>query len=176
MRKCSKCKQAKELTEFHKSYTYWCKECKRENYLVTKEKHQESMKKWRENNQQYSRERKKERAAEDPVFKKRVCYAQLLLHYFKLYKHDVTRYLPQFQCTVIELRTHLNETFVINYNREPQPDDIIEINHVVSQKTAKSLIQLSELQHYKNLQLLLKKDNRNKTGFISNYALLMKKG
>ena len=66
VKKCSKCKEEKELSEFHKSKVakdglqYCCKKCVSDYNEKHKEKYKEYQKGYRKNNKEYNKEYKKE--------------------------------------------------------------------------------------------------------------------
>ena len=65
MKKCSKCKKEKELTEFYKDKSKkdglksWCKECHLEDSRKRESRYNETRKKYREEHREESREKKK---------------------------------------------------------------------------------------------------------------------
>lgn len=66
-------------------------------------------------------------------------------------------------CAFEELKSHLESTFYVNYGVEfSQENYEVEVDHIVPISTAKTEEDVLKLNHYTNLQYLLKVDNRNK--------------
>ena len=136
------------------------------SYEKNAAKMNQQMIEWRKANPTYMAEYIAKRRKEDKLFAARHSFTNTIRHYRLIYKGDTSKYIELLGCTVQELRDHLNATFELNYGRLPEEGEKIEVDHCVAQSTAKNIAELKLLQNYKNLQLLLKKDNRNK---ISNY-------
>jgi hypothetical protein len=66
-------------------------------------------------------------------------------------------------CSLEFLKTYLEETFKNNYNRGIVESDIVEIDHIVPISSAQTVEKLYELNHFTNLQMLLRSDNRRKS-------------
>ena len=79
----------------------------------------------------------------------------------KFYKKNKTKRI--LGCSIEELKNHLEATFKNNYNRDKVESDIVEIDHIIPISSAKNEIELFNLNHYSNLQLLLRTDNRKKS-------------
>lgn len=66
-------------------------------------------------------------------------------------------------CSFNDLVLHLENTFYVNYGVELNRGLYeVEVDHIIPMTTAKSEEDVIKLNHYTNLQYLLKVDNRNK--------------
>jgi hypothetical protein len=65
-------------------------------------------------------------------------------------------------CDFETLYTHLLNSFVRRYGREPSSKDRVEIDHIIPLASANSSEELIQLSHYSNLQWLTHEDNYKK--------------
>lgn len=183
-KKCTGCKLAKPLTEFHRhkgnkdGYTYKCKSCRVGETREYRDSNRDKLRLGynafyyanRERRLEESKPRRKvymrDKLKRDPVAK--------LRHYTKViiravltgrsnYKES-SKYYTIIGLTGADLINHLHSTFENTYGF---PVDLIElkeveIDHIIPLSTAKTIERVKELNHYTNLQLLLKEDNRKK--------------
>lgn len=61
-----------------------------------------------------------------------------------------------------ELRKHLWNTFVERYHREPVKEDVLHVDHIIPLSRGRSEWEIKKLNHYTNLQWLLRDDNFRK--------------
>lgn len=61
---------------------------------------------------------------------------------------------------------HLTLTFIENYSRLPDSDDEIHVDHIVPLSSVILEDEVIKLNHYSNLQWLLKEDNLRKSNQI----------
>lgn len=129
-------------------------------YLNNKEKVAERDRVYREKNKDKIRLRKREylkKRLQEPVFKLRRSMSRLIHHGLSGGKSKRTEEI--LGCTFDELYLHLALTFLGNYGRAPTCEDKIEIDHIKPMLTAKTEQDVYDLNHYSNLQWLLKEDN-----------------
>jgi hypothetical protein len=179
---CRVCKIEKEQLAFKKSkyyksgYSTICKECsnaerrlyskrpevkeRKKAYLAT-EKGKQSRKK---TIVKYYRTKVKNRLKSDENFRIAYNLRTSIAHVTKqkgFYKKSKLKYI--LGCDLNFLKNHLKQTFVKNYGREITEFDCVEIDHVIPISSAQTVEELYKLNHFSNLQFLLRSDNRKKS-------------
>lgn len=191
---CSKCNLEKELVNYPKDknrkdgYYVYCKECRkltyqshietlkeksRKYYYDNKEKNHEKIlernRLWRQNNPNYTTEKKKI----DPKFKMIKNIRRRLNRFInssKLTKRNTT--INLIGCTPDELKKYIEQKFTKEMSWENQ--GLWHIDHIIPLSSAKNEEDLFKLCHYTNLQPLWAKDNLAKSNKL-DYLLLNNK-
>lgn len=179
---CRICKLEKDQSLFKKSKQYKsgfstiCKQCHnaknrkysnsesgiacKKEYLNTKNG-KEARKKASKN---YYLKVVKQKKQKDALFKLTHNLRSSLARIFKHKKFNKNNSLYNILgCTIENLKSHLENSFYSNYKRHINELDIVEIDHIIPIKTAISVEDLYKLNHYTNLQYLLRADNRKKS-------------
>lgn len=127
-------------------------------------------KEWEEANKERrlenKRKRRKIRRKIDPIFKMKNNIRCRLYHILKTKEYKKQQNTIDFLgCSWEVLWNHLNQTFEANYGmpREWLSSFEYEIDHIIPLSSAKSLEEVIKLNHYTNLQILTKEDNRQKS-------------
>jgi hypothetical protein len=180
---CAKCLCIKELIEFNKDKTHkdgiksQCKACvnkyKKEYYKNNREKilkkgkeysskNKEKRKEYDKNNSEKIRIRRRnyirQRRQNESAFKiKEVIQTSIRMSINKRGFIKKSRAYEILGCTYEQALKHLEQTFLINYSRPPNENDIIEIDHIIPISSAKTEEDIIRLNHISNLQRLLKK-------------------
>lgn len=179
MKKCSKCGEEKELTEFHKDKSRSlgvvpaCKSCHAQ-YHKKRYADIEVVKKSQENNRQYKQENKAkvteinrlrsaERKKTDPIYKLKKYMRSRIYSAFKnqsLEKHSKTK--DMLGCNFELLHLHLFNSALRNYGFYLY-DEKYQIDHIIPVSSAKNEEEMVKLNHYSNLQWLTPTDNMKKS-------------
>lgn len=184
MKTCTMCKQDLPLNEFHfrnkklGTYKPRCKTCrkqiKRQEYSVNRKRILKQTNEYYVNHRdwykEYHKQRMNNKRLKDPQFQLYVSYKSMLSKFrkscLKGNMDDVrsNRLKKITGKSKRELFNYLCETFEFNYGipRQFIPWEDIEIDHIIPLFTCDSEQNAIELNHYTNLQLLFKEDNRNK--------------
>ena len=127
---------------------------------------------YRKLNKSNANKREKERRKTDLMFyTKRKIKDCLRSAFLRKYKTNPDKYDNILQCTYSYFRQHLLKTFKNNYGRELLEEDYVAIDHIIPLNEANSIDDLYNMSNYKNLQLLLYKDN-NKKGTKLNWKII----
>lgn len=187
MKTCNKCSVEKSIFDFHiksgtrDGHTSICKICVQSWQEQNKERLSEYSKEYRALNSQHIAKYKKSFYLEN---KENLIKKDIERNLFKRkdplekMKHNIRaniskgfRNLGEYKnspteailgCTFLELHKYLISSFVARYGREPACFDVLHIDHIKPISLAISKIDLVELNHYTNLQLLLAEDNLRK--------------
>jgi len=174
MKKCTKCKIEKELSEFHKNktkpdgYAYWCKECKSEYRVQYNIKNKEKIRKFKqiyylknkEKQNIYQKEYKKNRRKNDIEFRLLSNFRTRFGHALKNNsKSDKT--INLLGCTIPQLKLYLETKFTKGMSWDNYGIHGWHIDHIipcanfdmVNKKDQKACF------HFTNLQPLWAKDN-----------------
>jgi len=144
-----------KLNEYQKQYYFDNKE--RLNAISKEYSHTEKMKVWR-------REHKKERKANDPIYKLSEQTRTLINNCFRkkgYKKHSKTERI--LGCDFDTFYNYLLATYKNNYNEEWDEKEKVHIDHIIPISKAETEDQIIKLCHYTNLQLLKEKDNLEKS-------------
>lgn len=188
---CIKCKEEKDLNKFDKrkkskdGYRNQCRTCmyikikerfeslptelknkiKEEKRLVNRKYRQKN-----KNNPEYKKkrsERHKKRLKEDPLYKLRISYYRRINKCIKRFSTRDVYFLTNLGCSLDELKTYLESNFEpwmswenyglyngeLNYGWD--------IDHIIPLSKAASEDEFYKLSHYKNMQPLCSKTNRD---------------
>jgi hypothetical protein len=193
MKICTKCKEEKELSDFHKNkcsidcLNATCKTCKKLYHLNNKEKNIQRTKKWVENNKDkrinWLKENKnkilitankyqKQRKKIDVLFKLSSRTRTLISSSFSKngYSKNSKTYLI-LGCTFKEFKLHLEKQFTKGMNWENQGK--WHLDHIYPLSLAKDEEELIKLNHYTNFQPLWAKDNIEKGNKIIEKQLIL---
>lgn len=66
-------------------------------------------------------------------------------------------------CDFTHFQAHLLDQFIKRYGRKPNENDVLEIDHIKPILLAKNESDILKLNHFTNLQWLLKEDHKEKT-------------
>lgn len=189
MKKCSKCKEEKELSEFHKNksfkdgYFSYCKKCYKQYYINNRSKILEKHKIYRKNNKEKIREyskkhsivyknRKNEirkiRRINDINFtlkdRLRARVGQALRNFMK--SNSTANLIG---CSLEQLKEHLQQTAILNEYKDFDINNYngkeYHIDHIIP-CSAFDLSKEEEQRkcfHYTNLQILTAKENLEKS-------------
>lgn len=187
MKKCNKCNIEKPLTKFYKNknskdgVAYKCKSCSKSMMKDYWEDNPNYMKEWRNKNTTHVKEYYKswrnqnqisihtkeltyqqQRRKTDPLFRLSKLIRVHVNRFLNGYKHKKTQDVVG--CSFDELYVHLLLTLPIthrfNYIHNPK---LYEVDHIIPLSWAQDEESIYELNHYSNLQLLLKEENRRKS-------------
>lgn len=196
MKKCTKCKETKELSEFYSRKTAKdgrrqpCKQCYKKYEEDNKGRITEYQKKYREENKEAAAEyqrgyrtqnrdqlkdkqAKRERARRklDPIYRLRRNIKTNIYNALRrggYYKNSRT--FEILGCSYEELQQHLVRSFENNYGISYSEEYDLHIDHIVPISSAKTEEEIIELNHYSNLQYLFAEDNLKKSNKL-NYKL-----
>lgn len=160
-KECSDCATLKPLYEFNKcrksanGRQSKCKICKAEH----RRQYQRSDK-YKKHVSKYVGNRRKT----DPIYNLKHKISRLLRDALtgRYYYKDSSRWSGIVGLTSSKLVDHLISTFTSRYGTYPLDLKTIEIDHIVPISQAKNESEVEMLNHYTNLQLLTKDDNRTK--------------
>lgn len=158
-------KANKETYKNRRERYFSCPETK-ERYL---EKGREYAKNNREKVNETSRKYKKKRRNSDPVYRMKTNIRCRIHHILKTKGYKKYQNTEDFIGGDWEvLWGHLNGTFEANYGipREWLSSFEYEIDHIIPLSSAKTLEEVIKLNHYTNLQILTKEDNRKKSASL----------
>lgn len=189
---CTKCGETKSLDLFYK-YTQRrdgrrsaCKVCEAKRDAISynkdikesrkkardsKRRNTETSKKYRENNRKkrraVSRVWEREKYQNDPVFATRhKVKSRMRIAIRRIQDGKKSRASADIiGCTWKELWDHLCNTFEANYGmpREWLPSFNYDIDHIIPLATSTTEEEVIKLNHYSNLQILLREDNLDKS-------------
>jgi hypothetical protein len=160
-----------EFNSLNKQRTFCCKECykksmasyKKMYYSQHRERISEKNKRnFQETKSQFNEKLKKRRKA-DPLFNL-ACRMRSAVNNALARRGFSKRTTTQsiLGCSFEDLYKHLTETFIKNYNRKPNNNDNLHIDHIIPLSSAQSEAEILKLNHYYNLQWLLACDNMKK--------------
>lgn len=180
-KECTKCKKIKAITDFYKDKNnkdgleYRCKQCKKEYEFANKERIYQRQKKYRKEKQNWKNEKTKlyfhNYYVNNEVnrFKKSIRRNLRDAFNFKKYrkKHTFNKYLTYSLEKIVGLNikdflNYLEQSFIKIYGRKRKENEKVQIDHIKPLATAKTIQEVIKLCNYKNLQLLLEKDNQRK--------------
>lgn len=190
MKRCSKCKIEKELSEFHKNkrmkdgLAYRCKACNKErlkkyyqdNAEHIKERNKEYNRKWYQDNVKYRKERMKQynqnnkerinkylkqRRQTDPLFKLNRNLRNRTYKAFKNKGYSKTSKTQQMLGVDWEVaKAHIERQFTKGMNWGNYGE--WHIDHIISLASANTKEEMMKLCHYTNLQPLWAEENLSK--------------
>ena len=140
-----------KLNEYQKQYYYDNKD--RLNAISKEYSHTDKMRVWR-------REHKKERKANDPLYRLSEQTRTLINNWFRKQgykKHSKTEKI--LGCEFDTFYNYLLTTYKNNYNEDWDGKEEVHIDHIIPISKATTKEEIIELCHYTNLQLLKAKDN-----------------
>lgn len=121
-------------------------------------------KKYRKKNRKKINKYIKTKTNIDPTFKLRHNISTLILLSFKNKGYSKNTKTAQILgCNFKIFQNHLMSSFINNYNRLPNNNDKLNIDHIIPLAIAKTEEDVIKLNHYSNLQWLLRKDNLEKS-------------
>lgn len=134
---------------------------------ANRERVKQTQKQWKVRNKEYESNKKKQyekqRKKTDSLFKLRLNVRTLISSQFKSFGWSKKSKTQQILgCDFETLQSHLIKSAKTNYSGKYFPKRIYEIDHVVPVSTASTEDELIKLNHYTNLQFLLKQHNRQK--------------
>ena len=146
-------KNLQKIKEYKKNY-------KQREAELAKIRYQKNIEKIRVQRNEYNKNRRKS----DPLFNLSFKIRCLISTYIRDKGYSKKSKTSQILgCTFSELDVHLKNTFYVNYGVELNEElHDVEIDHIIPMATAKSEEEVLKLNHYTNLQYLLKIDNRLK--------------
>lgn len=175
-KKCSKCKETKHLTEFHKNkggkygVHSQCKSCKNGYFRDYRSDNLDRLKEYSrvhfQNNKKAKYEYTRKKYENDTLFNIKSKIRSLISQAFrkKGYKKSTKTY-KIIGCSFSELEQHLTSTFRDNYGIDvSESDEEVHIDHIIPLHVAKSEEDVILLNHYSNLQYLKATDNLKKSG------------
>lgn len=146
-----------ENVEYHKNYnkTY---------YELNKDKIKDQTKEWTKNNRDRSNRLKyisrKKRITQNPLFRLELKLRNSLNMALKSKNYKKNKSIIDILgCDIQYLHEYLNNTFMCTYGRMYTEYDELHIDHIKPLVTANSIDDIYSLNHYTNLQYLLKIDN-----------------
>jgi len=193
-RECSKCKKIKPIDEFHKDekhdatgYSYKCKECKKQYYLLNKEKYAlrhnirkqtkpEEIKKtganYRKNNKLKIQKKLKEhydKNMQNPLFRLKESirsriYRSIVNKGFIKSKHTS----EILQCSDIEFQNWLAQHYSegMNINNAGNGEGKWHVDHAIPLSWARNEKELIELNKFTNLKPMWDLNNRSKKNYF----------
>ena len=176
MKKCTKCKVEKEITEFSKDKTRKdgvyssCKLCNKEYYKENKNKIIEQKKEYLKENKDKINKRQKEyiknRRLSDPLYKMK---SNLRSRTYNAFKHKgyskKTKTQEMLGVDWEITKKHIERQFTKGMNWSNQGD--WHIDHIIPLSSANTEERLKKLCHYTNLQPLWAVDNLIKSDVIN---------
>jgi hypothetical protein len=184
---CSKCKEEKEVCEFHKGktkdgYQYVCKSCKKKYSVLNKEKENIRKIKWKINNPDKIRKSKQKyyqtnkfkeikrntnyinkKKKNNEVFKLSCIVRSRISEFLK--SNNITKRNKTFDivgCTPEFLKEYLEKQFTEGMSWELMGKHI-HIDHIIPLSSAITEEEVYKLCHYTNLQPLWAEDNLKKS-------------
>ena len=163
MRRCTRCKEYKDRSSFGKDscnkdgIRLWCRQCvadQRHDYYL---RNKEQIVKW-------SVDRIRELRKNDPFFRFKMNVRSLITSSFS--KKGIIKSLKTEEILGISLKEFYNyllTTFKEKYKREyVEGEDRVDIDHIIPLFIAKTEEEVIKLNHYTNLRLIFRFDNRKK--------------
>ena len=178
-KKCSKCNEFKDLTEFHKNksdntgFSSNCKSCQKEYCKKWGEENKEYHKKWREENKEYNKkyyEKNKERIREyqknrlktDSLFKLSYNLRRRTYKAFKAKRWlKNSSNIKMLGCDLQTANEHIEKQFKGGMTWDNHGD--WHIDHIIPLASANTKEELMKLCHYTNLQPLWAEENLSKS-------------
>lgn len=148
------------IIKAQKYHKQWCKN--------NREKTIEYSKKYKKHNTDKLQKHHIRRTLMDPIYKLKKDVRTLIYHSFKRQGFKKNTKIAKIICCNWQfLHIHLTRSFIKNYNRLPNNQDKLHIDHKIPLVVAKTEQSVLNLCHYTNLQWLLAKDNLIKSDKIN---------
>ena len=186
-KKCKACKQIKNINHFYvrsdngKLHNK-CKMCEKTIYKNARKKWleqniqkcREYSKKYYKNNKQKIKAQKnknkyfKNRKMKDNIFKTRCLIHGAIYNVFVKKGNSKGKNVSKILgCSNKMFYNYLLETFKQNYGYEWDETELVDIDHIIPISNAKTIEEVLNLNRYENLQLLKRKDNREKSNKLN---------
>lgn len=181
MKKCTKCKIEKPLTEYCKDnstadkLTYYCRDCRREWkkkwYDKNAEKERQNAKEWRENNRERRKQTRREyehrRYHNDPSHKLKVNVVNYINRGLEKVMQGKWKRSKKAEeilgCTIEQFKEHIEKQFKPGMTWENNTVNGWHLDHITPKSIAQTQEEIYELHHYTNFQPLWYDENIRKS-------------
>jgi hypothetical protein len=166
MKRCSKCKELKDLKSFGKrkrnedGYDTNCKKCRKEYYIKKREERLIYQQEYDKLNQSIINSKKKVKRSTNNLFRIKDNISSLLRNSLKGFK-NYSKSEDILNCSIDYFIEYISEKFTEGMSWENHGE--WELDHIKPISLAKDINELYELNKYSNFQPLWKSDNRKKS-------------